>query len=1628
MDAQGVPAVALNVAIDLKAGVRWADSSDESERQEVKWKQQEIKPRVQDKLHDDAILWDAARHFFHAELHGASDDVKDYFNLIPLQPSQYWLSCLVWDDAAFEETISGGLRGASFISEYRLGFGVSLSSNVGQRFADLIIGEFRFRFDEQEAPLFDAVLSPAGVCIGGGGMDELTRNDASGWTDACRWIGRRRTLGRATGRNELRAYSVKMYTDDAVFTVVGTERMVRALEVWRGVTHDFGLTMAIARKRQIGSRLTWLGFHFHMGYGALSVTPEKIRRAQVVIGDIVEGAKSVHFDAYRSLLGLLEHLLVVVHETSRRLMDGLYAGNYARGERYGPDTEMIFTKTHQARFKDWSRILLRSSGCYFSAGLTAPKVVVPPLPEGACTSVYPFAPTPRAPGVYYLFSDAASETNSGGIGGWVHGEWWCLAADGAMRELLHITALEFVGIGVNVILYGQRLAGCRVRICADALASVQILLREAARSPVMQAIYRLIRGLPEFALLCPLLDEVHVYGEGNVMADAASRAKYAVISALASQLGVVARQLDLPDRALHFVADVIREAQAVRVQEAAFWQAARAIDPAEDGGGGKGGARRAGDQVTATPPRPHRAVQLMHLQHRGKGRSSNDAGDGPDAGTKQTRTLGRWRATAAEAAAEELAWGSPSAAANYAGGGALPNGPPPRMLGRWCATAAETAAAEPARGSPSATASGAGGTPQPTGPPPRGLGLLAAADGAWRTHAAHGASASTALGGRRPGVSGVARARLARLAENATARRIDGRSSNSPWRRAPRGLGRWLDTTTASGEVDEHRSSIGGAATACNERVMAATSVQGEAAAAGAEVAPPRGALGRWRRAGTPTAQPGQNTDLNEAGARVCGRHPQHRPGRGRHGVRHGQPRDEPGAAPPAGATQQPTRSQASRPTARGRSFFDVGPGTRSQAVQGSIVRSRQAIENRTTPPTPVAAPVRSIAANGVGGGSQANRPPPLVLRRRPEAAAAVGAGRTQDSHGATEAGVAFGAQHATSGSELADVPSIENTATCSARTWQPEDDSPPFTGNGLGRWRPPGEPRAPPPRAQEPPPRRGGTRRAAPAGSDSPRARSRSRHPQPAPVTIAEVFYAPGTHRPSALAGRLLVDTGGGDRFALRPRNEDTVLRYAQAVEHGVEKSVITNTRVKNNTGWDYWCRYTSEEWGTSALRSEAPESAFNERFLVASFLVWLASPASGMKSSLPGRTFCKADSYMAHVYAVRRVHDLQHIPFACLDTAKLLLKTFNDEYVRLHGPESLIPARREPAPRSFLRMMLDPGRTDGMKWGARGARTLRWGSWFGINLSAQLCTASSGGFRKAELGLPAGVSFGLQHTSRASLFWITRDVFYRFPSETLPLSMGRGDRAGLLTCCCKNDRWGMHFVAHPLYFNFDPDDDTNTAARLRTLVLACPVEPGHMRTTPLFTSGPNLEPMRHHDMDMVLNALLRVFLTEVEAQRYSWHSWRVGLACALLAAGAPEGVILALCRWRSAASLLIYARYDTEAPTRWRDAAAAEVPTSIQTPNLPALPPQQGSTAALVPRIPGAASGHDGGDWASGRVPGDLPTEHYAWIEHVDSAHYTAAELRDLVPQAPEVDAHDLVLGFNRTTREAQAGVVAV
>ena len=76
-------------------------------------------------------------------------------------------------------------------------------------------------------------------------------------------------------QQQRRLYTAYMYTDDPIWVVVGVDRTLRALRVWRQLTDAVGLIMAIPEKRHLGAQILWLGVLIIISLGIVVVPKAK---------------------------------------------------------------------------------------------------------------------------------------------------------------------------------------------------------------------------------------------------------------------------------------------------------------------------------------------------------------------------------------------------------------------------------------------------------------------------------------------------------------------------------------------------------------------------------------------------------------------------------------------------------------------------------------------------------------------------------------------------------------------------------------------------------------------------------------------------------------------------------------------------------------------------------------------------------------------------------------------------------------------------------------------------------------------------------------------------------------------------------------------------------------------------------------------------------------------------------------------------------------------------------------------------------------------------------------------------------------------------------------------------------
>ena len=380
---------------------------------------------------------------------------------------------------------------------------------------------------------------------------------------------------------------------------------------------------------------------------------------------------------------------------------------------------------------------------------------------------------------------------------------------------------------------------------------------------------------------------------------------------------------------------------------------------------------------------------------------------------------------------------------------------------------------------------------------------------------------------------------------------------------------------------------------------------------------------------------------------------------------------------------------------------------------------------------------------------------------------------------------------------------------------------------------------------------------------------------------------------------------------WALRPASGDLLLQAASLVLGVSQAGAAPKSLKQERSNYRLWERFT-RELGTPAWRADImalsgkdPVGEMREALLQAYFLLW------GRKHIVPKRKKDRwrtalPDSILGTLLGVRRVFRRKGLPPLRMDLVKQVYRGMQRQFVAAYGAKAIQPQRKEPFTSDLAIRVARPARGSKV-----GNRTVSDTSHFWVNWEALCKTEGSTGFRKDEVITDDN---GVFHLTRGSLMLrLGLQEMAEFDSTEL-LLMRKGDGFFLMTPPCKNDPFGLYFGPTPIWLELNESDPLNAAAALRRMELQDPIRGRADReAAPMFTSEPG-RGFTGGLIDRTLRQVLDPLVPAAQRDRYSWHSWRIYLACALLASGASRAQIQALVRWLSEASLDIYARMSNQ------------------------------------------------------------------------------------------------------------------
>ena len=172
-----------------------------------------------------------------------------------------------------------------------------------------------------------------------------------------------------------------------------------------------------------------------------------------------------------------------------------------------------------------------------------------------------------------------------------------------------------------------------------------------------------------------------------------------------------------------------------------------------------------------------------------------------------------------------------------------------------------------------------------------------------------------------------------------------------------------------------------------------------------------------------------------------------------------------------------------------------------------------------------------------------------------------------------------------------------------------------------------------------------------------------------------------------------------------------------------------------------------------------------------------------------------------------------------------------------------------------------------------------------------------------------------------------------------------------------------------------------------------------------PLFVCDNSDTPWTHGPLTDTFGQMMAIVCGSAEAAAcYSMHSFRIYLACALLSAGASNGTIQTMLRWRSDDALRIYARINDSKYAEWLTLAGSAEVSSIRTTTTDVVRRMEQAAATAA----GGAAGF-GDHWMEAAAASDATFDNMAGLPQHDADTFVRALRDDASTMIAHAVSHD-------------------
>jgi hypothetical protein len=382
-------------------------------------------------------------------------------------------------------------------------------------------------------------------------------------------------------------------------------------------------------------------------------------------------------------------------------------------------------------------------------------------------------------------------------------------------------------------------------------------------------------------------------------------------------------------------------------------------------------------------------------------------------------------------------------------------------------------------------------------------------------------------------------------------------------------------------------------------------------------------------------------------------------------------------------------------------------------------------------------------------------------------------------------------------------------------------------------------------------------------------------------------------------------------DGLGISGASDELLRGLLTAAMLAVEKRFAPSTRGQDRSYWRMWAEWC-DSIGTPPLRTN---SAANEgrvehlhrrevALALGAFMTWAAEAEQ--------RGY-KIESMLNRLRGVARRHWAVTIRFVSLALVVQAAQGLVREHIDAHGADALRRRSKEPLDTTEIFALLHLPKGTLVPHGSSLVVVGDNLEWQGVVVFINLyCT---GGWRKEAIALGPKEVFGGRKLSLGEVTYRIGGTLHREPTVAILQSLTWGDMCYVNPVPCKNDPDNSKFGGSPVpsrYHATQPICLVRELAKYEIMRMrADPVAAARTRRKemPLVLS-PDGRSWAKAELAKFFDGLIRLVCTEERAKQLSVHSFRVWLACALLAAGATPEQIMLMVRWSSEAARKLYAR----------------------------------------------------------------------------------------------------------------------